>query len=122
MLDWIGRGMHQEKQSIRSRCFYLFSRFISTAKLQLMQSLNGDAVTDICARVGDLLTIEAKVPTPETPGEDVLGKAAVHGSPFDSQLYLFEALGTLLSMLNNESQRQVELLHVGDLQMLVHWI
>lgn len=81
--------------------------------MQLTQSLNAAAVTDICARVGDLLTIEASLPPPETPGEDVLTKAANHGSPFDSQLYLFEALGTLMAMLNTESDRQVELLQVS---------
>lgn len=106
--------MHQEKQSIRSRCFYLFNRFIYTARLQLSGHLDAAAVTDICARVGDLLTIEATLPPPETPGEDVLSKAANRGSPFDSQLYLFEGLGTLISMLSNESSRQVELLQVSS--------
>lgn len=70
-------------------------------------------MTDICGRVGDLLTIEANVSPPDTPGDDILTKAVNHGSPFDSQLYLFEALGSLIAMLNSESDRQVELLQVS---------
>lgn len=81
--------------------------------MQLAQSLDAAAVTDICARVGDLLTIEASLPPPETPGEDILTKAATHGSAFDSQLYLFESLGALISMLGSEPERQVELLRAS---------
>lgn len=104
--------MHQEKQSVRSRCYYLFNRFIHTARPQLHQNLSGDTVTDLCERVSDLLDIQVDLPPPETPGEDVLAKAANRGSPFDSQLYLFEALGTLISMLGTDPSRQVGLLKV----------
>lgn len=107
------RGLHQEKQAVRSRCYYLFNRFIHTARAQLTQHLNGSAVTDICSRVGDLLTIEVSLPPPETPGEDTLSRAAARGSVFDSQLYLFEALGKLISMLDDERESQVGLLRVS---------
>ena len=50
------------------------------------------------------------LPAPETPGEDILAKAANRGSPFDSQLYLFDALGTLISLLNGVPEQQVGLL------------
>lgn len=59
----------------------------------------------------DLLVIQASLPAPETPNEDVLSKAARRGSPFDSQLYLFDALGSLISILpSSASQIQVTLL------------
>ena len=47
---------------------------------------------------------------PESPGEDVLSKAAGRGSAFDHQLYLFEALGALISLLGTQPQQQVNLL------------
>lgn len=103
--------MHQRKQGIRSRCFYLFNRFIHTARPQLSGHLSAEAVTDICTRVQDLLVIESSLPPPETPGEDVLIKAASKGSPFDSQLYLFDALGSLISLLlSSSAAEQVSLL------------
>lgn len=118
------RGLHQDKLSIRNRCFYLFNRFVSTARPSLTLHLGADAVADICRQVQDLLTIEASVPAPETPGEDVLTKAASRGSPFDSQLYLFEALGSLISLLMSAPNEQVALLRalleplLSDLQAL----
>ena len=105
--------MHQENQAIRCRCFYLFNRFVFTSRMQLHQHLSPDNVTSICSSVQDLLTIEASVPEPESPGDDVLTKAARKGSFFDSQLYLFEALGTLMSTLGNHQAEQVGLLRVS---------
>lgn len=104
------RGMHQENQAIRCRCFYLFNRFVFTSRMQLQQHLSPGNVASICSSVQDLLTIEASVPEPESPGDDVLTKAARKGSFFDSQLYLFEALGTLMSTLGNHQAEQVGLL------------
>lgn len=109
------RGMHQAKQSIRSRCFYLFNRFISTSRPQLQANANvgADAVADICTRVQDLLVVEASLPASDgaSPGEDLLARAAGRGSPFDSQLYLFEALGTLISLLYpKHAEQQVSML------------
>jgi exportin-T len=105
--------MHQENQAIRCRCFYLFNRFVFTSRMQLQQHLSPENVTSICSSVQDLLTIEASVPEPESPGDDVLTKAARKGSFFDSQLYLFEALGTLMSTLGNHEAEQVGLLRVS---------
>lgn len=104
------RGMHQERQSIRSRCFYLFNRFIGTSRPQLQAHLSAEAIADICTRVQDLLNVEASLPQAETPGEDILAKAANRGSPFDSQLYLFEAIGTLISLLSPKPDQQVTML------------
>lgn len=56
------------------------------------------------------MVIDVEVPTPEAPGEDVLAKAANRGSPFDSQLYLFEALGTTISLLSSHPSEQVGIL------------
>ena len=58
----------------------------------------------------DLLVIQATIPAIETPGEDILARAASRGSPFDSQLYLFDALGTLISLLSDTPEQQVGLL------------
>lgn len=106
------RGMHQQKQSIRSRCFYLFNRFIGTSRPQLQAHLGADAVANICTRVQDLLVVEASLPDADgSASEDLLAKAANRGSPFDSQLYLFEAVGTLISLLTpTNPEQQVSML------------
>ena len=106
------RGMHQHKQSIRSRCFYLFNRFIGTSRAQLQANLSAEAVADICTRVQDLLIVKASLPSGgEGQREDILTKAANRGTPFDSQLYLFEAVGTLLSLLTpSKPEQQVSML------------
>jgi hypothetical protein len=43
---------------------------------------------------------------------DILTKAAHSASPFDSQLYVFEAAGTLISILNQIPDQQKALLEV----------
>lgn len=65
----------------------------------------------------DLLVIEAKIDASEATEGDVLAKAAHSPSPFDSQLYLFESVGTLAHILNAEPEQQVALLNVS---MFVH--
>lgn len=58
----------------------------------------------------DLLVINAQLPDLEPPTEAILTKHASSPSFFDSQLYLFETVGTLISILNQVPDQQVVLL------------
>jgi exportin-T len=55
--------------------------------------------------------VTASLPDSEPPSEVVLTKAASTPSVFDSQLYLFETVGTLISILNQIPDQQVILLN-----------
>jgi exportin-T len=59
----------------------------------------------------DLLVINAELPDSEPPSEAVLTKAASSSGLFESQLYLFETVGTLISILNQVPAEQVALLN-----------
>ena len=62
------------------------------------------------ARSQDLLIINAQLPDLEPPTEAILTKSASTPSFFDAQLYLFETVGTLISILNQVPDQQVVLL------------
>ena len=53
----------------------------------------------------DLLVIVAEIPEPEEPEMDVLTEA-IKSSSFDSQLYLFESVGILCSLISKTSAEQ----------------
>jgi len=53
----------------------------------------------------DLLPIVAEIPEPEEPETDVLTEA-IKNSSFDSQLYLFETIGILCSLMFKEPAQQ----------------
>lgn len=58
----------------------------------------------------DLLIVDAHIAPPDTPGADILTKAAHTPSAFDSQLYLYETVGILVSMLGQHPVQQAALL------------
>ncbi|KAJ7475824.1 armadillo-type protein [Mycena latifolia] len=95
MID--ARGLHNPDASHRSRVSYLFSRFIK----ELRNDIPGDVVVNIATSLRDLLSIEVQLPDAEDSdsSSDLLSEA-VRSSAFDSQLYLYETIGTLCSLLH----------------------
>jgi exportin-T len=85
--------------------FYLYHRFI--------KDLRTEIPVDICSNIidsmRDLLPIVAEIPEPEEPETDILTEA-IQGSAFDSQLYLFETVGTLCSLVYKSPAQQATLL------------
>jgi len=53
----------------------------------------------------DLLPISVEIPEPEEPGADLLSEA-IRSTMFDSQLYLFETVGILTSVISRDPERQ----------------
>lgn len=110
--------------------FYLFSRFIYQAKTIVQAQVSGELISEILTRMQvsndveslardvsltcpspqDLLNVTAELSSLDAPSDDLLTKAAGTPSFFDSQLYLFEAVGTLISILNQIPEQQVTLL------------
>lgn len=62
--------------------------------------------------IGDLLILNVEMPDEDSPQEDILEAAVNTSTLFDSQIYLFETVGNLLSLLNNAPTEQVALLQV----------
>jgi len=54
--------------------------------------------------------VQADLPEPESPDQDILFEAVNDPSVFDSQLYLFEAAGTLVSLTFSMPDQQAVLL------------
>lgn len=60
--------------------------------------------------ISDALVIQFELPEPESPDQDILFEAINEPSVFDSQLYLFEAAGTLVSLTFTIPEQQSALL------------
>jgi len=123
------RGIHQSTKSIQARTFYLFQRFVLHTKEQLRRhvppSITDQIVTSIqvsfCNRYQSLdnevkqplLVITAELKISQENGEqDPLVASTRASSFFDSQLSLFEALGNLAHLFNDQPEAQTALLQV----------
>jgi exportin-T len=83
---------HHNHVKVRSRSWYLFQRFVKPLRTQL-----GNVSHDIIQAVADLLTIKAELP--EDSGDDMSSDEEDQSADalFNSQLYLFEAVGCIAS-------------------------
>ncbi|KAJ3766289.1 armadillo-type protein [Lentinula raphanica] len=99
------RGIHHQNPTFRRRTFYLFYRFIKDSKSDIPLEL----VPSILQSIRDLLAIEVVIPEPEEVEVDFMTDA-VKSSSFDAQLYLFETLGILISLLFKNPPQQNGLL------------
>lgn len=104
-LDW--RGVHHEKIGVRKRVNYLLWRFVRD--LRAVAAVPMDFVQRLLQGLQDLLVVRAELPE-VSPDEDPLVKATTTAGFFDSQVYLFETSGMLISLLNNAPGDQVVLL------------
>jgi exportin-T len=85
------RLTHNNHVKVRSRSWYLFQRFVKPLRAQL-----GNVSQDIIQAVADLLPIKAELPDDsEDMSSDEEDQSA--DALFNSQLYLFEAVGCIAS-------------------------
>ncbi|KAI7907870.1 armadillo-type protein [Cokeromyces recurvatus] len=98
------RGLHHPVKQIRTRCWYLFQRFVKNLRPRM-----GPYVENVLSSLGDLLTIQAE-PIVETSTMD--GTPMPAASTFDSQLYLFETVGSLISLESIDPLKQTEYLKI----------
>ncbi|KAF2205915.1 Exportin-T [Delitschia confertaspora ATCC 74209] len=87
------RLTHHNHVKVRTRSWYLFLRFVRPLRAQI-----GNVSQDIIQAIGDLLTIKAELPTDS--GDDDMSSDEDDRSAdalFNSQLYLFEAIGCIAS-------------------------
>lgn len=101
------RGLHSSDQSVQTRVFYLFHRFIKENRNEISPELSGTLLNGI----RDLLNVQVEIPELENPEtDDVLSEATKHTGIFDAQLYLFETVGTLLSAFMRSPEEASSLL------------
>ncbi|CAO1622643.1 unnamed protein product [Sympodiomycopsis kandeliae] len=108
LFAWLdSRGLYNGHTGVRHRIWYLFSRFIR----ETSPVIPADYTQRVIDGMRDVLVVQAELPAASNGDEDPLVKATEAAGPFDSQLYLFESSGLLLSNLRNESDRLVSLLN-----------
>jgi exportin-T len=131
------RGIYNSHQGVRHRVWYLFSRFVKEVAVvvpgdyvaKVSQSLRVStamdervyrAVTDQTplSLLQDVLVVNADLPQ-ASADEDPLRKATETAGLFDSQLYLFESVGCLISTLRSNPQQVVELLRAASEPLVV---
>jgi exportin-T len=93
---------------VRSRAFYLLHRFIK----ELRNDISPDLANMLLTQIADTLVVDSTLPTDETEVSsdagftEIVTELATHSTSFDSQAYMFEAAGTLLSLLWRTSDAQ----------------
>ncbi|KAJ3049926.1 pre-tRNA nuclear export protein, partial [Rhizophlyctis rosea] len=117
MFYFWNRGLHHPKRAVRSRVYYHFLRFVEKAKGKLVPF-----VESILSQIQDILlvsppdpstlpTIDSQTSSGSASGSQLNlipsgaigsmeGQTLRMASPFDSQLYLFESVGVLISCLD----------------------
>ncbi|KAK7033114.1 Exportin-T [Favolaschia claudopus] len=101
------RGMHNSDASHRSRVNYLFNRFVK----EVRSDISEEVAVSIASSLRDLVTIEAQLPDADDSDSsaDLLSEA-IKNSTFDAQLYLYETVGMLCSLLSKTPQQLTSLL------------
>ncbi|KAK7690696.1 pre-tRNA nuclear export protein [Cerrena zonata] len=101
------RGLHNPDSKLRSRAYYLFHRFIKEDRNEISPDLAGTLLDNM----RDLLSIQVELPELEDAEHDILLEAVNNPGSFDSQLYLFETVGTLVSLFYRTPDQCGNLLH-----------
>ncbi|KAK3375431.1 armadillo-type protein [Podospora didyma] len=93
VLENFVRLVHHEHVRVRTRSWYLFLRFVKQLRAQV-----GNVAKTVIQSIGDLLPIRAETPTNEAD-DDMSSDESDHSADavFNSQLYLFEAIGCISS-------------------------
>ena len=106
ILEDFVRFVHSNNTKVRHRAWHYFLRFARTLRMKL-----GDLAETIIGAVGDLLLIRAELPTLDDGDESSSSSAQGPRDPtFQSQLFLFEAIGSLASIPSLSTEKQVALL------------
>lgn len=86
--------------------YYLFHRFIKDCK----NGIPPEIALSLIEGIRDLLIIQVELPELEDPDQqDPLTEAINNPGIFESQLYMFEAVGTLINILYHNPEEQASL-------------
>ncbi|EMC94456.1 hypothetical protein BAUCODRAFT_548660 [Baudoinia panamericana UAMH 10762] len=93
VLESFVRFVHSDHSKVRLRSWYLFQRFVRHLRTQL-----GNIAQTVVQAIADLLTVKAELPE-DRDDEDISSEDGGQSADavFNSQLFLFEAVGTVAS-------------------------
>ncbi|KAK4216645.1 Exportin-T [Rhypophila decipiens] len=102
VLENFVRLVHHNHVRVRTRSWYLFMRFVKQLRAQV-----GNVAKTIIQSIADLLPIKAEAPSNEAD-DDMSSDESDHSpdSIFNSQLFLFEAVGLISSTSTTPPQEQ----------------
>lgn len=101
------RGLHNPNTSVQHRTWYLFSRFVKLLAAKIGDARIGRQVLDA---MQDLLVIEITSSENDSDSDSDTGLTSTGKSdPFEHRLFLFEAVGTLVSMKVVAPEQQIQL-------------
>lgn len=87
------RFVHADHAKVQTRSWYLLNRFVKALKHHV-----GNIAQNAIGAVGDLLRVQAELPSKDQDDENSSEDATQSADgKFDSQLYLYEAVGCLCS-------------------------
>ncbi|KAL4789997.1 Exportin-T [Aspergillus venezuelensis] len=95
---------HHPLKKVKTRAWYLFQRLVKQLRAYI-----GNVAQTVVEALSDLLVIHAELPSESSDGDDMSSEDH-ENSPdavFNSQLYLFEAVGIICSTPNITADKQV---------------
>lgn len=104
VLEHFVRLVHHNHVRVRPRSWYLFQRFVKHLRAQV-----GNITESVIQSISDLLPIAAEVPKEDAGDDDMSSQGSDHSADatFSSQLYLFEAIGSIASTGATPVEKQV---------------
>ena len=95
--------VHHPVKRVKMRSWYLFQRFVKQSRTQI-----GNVAQTVVGSLGDLLTIQAELPSETSEGDEMSSDDHENADAvFNSQLYLFEAVGIICSTPAVSADKQV---------------
>ncbi|OAX82739.1 exportin-T [Emergomyces africanus] len=96
--------VHHPVKKVSTRSWYLFHRFVKHLRNRI-----GNVAETVIKALGDLLVIHAEVPQEGSDGDDMSSEdhEGSADAVFNSQLYLFEAIGIICSTTSVPVDQQV---------------
>ncbi|KAL8842655.1 MAG: hypothetical protein Q9170_000430 [Blastenia crenularia] len=93
-LERFVRYVHHDHVKVRTRSWYLFQRFVRHVRHHI-----GDIAQTVIQALSDLLPIKAEIPDEVSDNSDMSSEEdqQTPSARFDSQLYLYEAIGCICS-------------------------
>ncbi|KAL1984008.1 hypothetical protein VTN96DRAFT_9693 [Rasamsonia emersonii] len=96
--------VHHPVKRVKTRSWYLFQRLVKHLRSHI-----GNVAQTVIEALGDLLVIQAEVPSERADGDEMSSEdhESQADTVFNSQLYLFEAVGSLCSTAAVPADKQV---------------
>ncbi|KAL2824032.1 Exportin-T [Aspergillus cavernicola] len=95
---------HHPMKKVKTRAWYLFQRLVKQLRSHI-----GNVAQTVVEALGDLLVIQAELPSESSDGDEMSSEdhEGSADAVFNSQLYLYEAVGIICSIQDIPADKQV---------------